>query len=184
MKYYVSVVRYGGIEVEAENEDEACKIVDQEVKTSDVYWDDDWDDYRWDDEDYDLDELVPEATKSNAYTFDSDYNEIEDKDKVPILVFYGEGCPHCEELFENLDNLDSSIKDTIVVRMYEVWNNESNSKYMNAVSNYLEEEVVGVPYIIIGDQSWIGFSQNYLAEIIEAIKSKPAVDITKEIIEE
>ena len=151
---------------------------------SDYDWNDDWDDYNWDDEDYDLDELFPITTKSNTYTFDSDYDEIEDKDKVPIIIFYGDNCTHCIELFEALDNLDSSIKDTIVVRMYEVWSNETNSRYMNTISNYLGDDVPGVPYIIIGDQAWIGFNQNYLPEMIEVIKSTPTIDITKVITKE
>ena len=43
MKYFVTVVRYGGVEVEAKDEDEAVRIVDQTVPTDKVSWDDSWD---------------------------------------------------------------------------------------------------------------------------------------------
>lgn len=43
MKYFVTVVRYGGIEVDAPNEDEAALIVDETCPTDAISWDDSWD---------------------------------------------------------------------------------------------------------------------------------------------
>ena len=42
-RYWVTVVRYGGAEVEAENEHEAMKIVNEKYRTQDINWSDDWD---------------------------------------------------------------------------------------------------------------------------------------------
>ena len=41
-RYYVTVVRYGEAEVEAENEEEAMRIVDKQYRTQDINWLD-WD---------------------------------------------------------------------------------------------------------------------------------------------
>lgn len=41
-QYWVTVVRYGGVDIEAENEEEAMRIVNTQVKTQDVNWADDW----------------------------------------------------------------------------------------------------------------------------------------------
>ena len=124
--------------------------------------------------------ITPVMTQSKNYSFDSEF-DIEDTNKVPIYIFYGNGCPHCEELFEALDSLDKSMKDTFVVKMYEVWYSKDNSEYMEKVATARNEMAEGVPYTIIGDNSWNGFTKEYLDEMVDAIKEKPTVDIEKEL---
>ena len=51
---------------------------------------------------------------------------------------------------------------------YETWNDEDNADLMQRVAEARGEEASGVPYIIIGDQSWNGYSSDY----DDAIKSK------------
>lgn len=41
-RFFVTVVRFGGICVNAASEDEARNFVDSCVKTDEVSWDDDW----------------------------------------------------------------------------------------------------------------------------------------------
>jgi hypothetical protein len=42
MKFVVTVVRYGGVTVEANSREEAIKEVEDNALLSDVSWDDDW----------------------------------------------------------------------------------------------------------------------------------------------
>ena len=135
----------------------------------------------YEEEENDNTPIIPEMTKEADYSFDYNYDALEDKDKVIIYVFYGQGCPHCQHLFESLDALDKEIKDMIVVKMYETWFNSSNRRYMEKVANYIGDDADGVPYIIIGNKTWIGFTDAYLQEMIDMIKQKPKLDIEKEM---
>jgi glutaredoxin len=53
---------------------------------------------------------------------------------------------------------------------YEVWYNDDNAKFMQDVATSRGEEVNGVPYIIIGDKSWKGFTDSYENAMLEEIK--------------
>ena len=53
---------------------------------------------------------------------------------------------------------------------YEVWNNEANASLLTEVSNYLGKPADGVPYIIIGDQVFSGFTEEaYGQKVKDAI---------------
>ena len=49
------------------------------------------------------------------------------KEKINIYLFYGEGCPHCEELKNYLNSLDNKEKSYFDIYTFEVWNNNKNS---------------------------------------------------------
>lgn len=134
-------------------------------------------------DDVDVDVEEPEMTKTGNYKFDFKYDEKEDKDKVPVYIFYGNGCPHCEQLFKDLEGLDDSTKDKFVVKMYEIWDNEANAEYLDRILDEInpDDTVEGVPYIIVGDRSWEGYISDYLPEILAKIESKPTYDVGKNI---
>ncbi len=87
------------------------------------------------------------------------------EEKVPVYVFRGEGCPHCEEFLNYIKGLDS-YKDKITIKDYEIWFDENNQERMYKVA-YMrkDKDATGVPYIIIGDKSWIGYSSDNNKEI-------------------
>lgn len=43
MKFNVTIIRYGCVEVEANSSLEAMRIVNENYKTNDISWSDDWD---------------------------------------------------------------------------------------------------------------------------------------------
>ena len=43
---------------------------------------------------------------------------------------------------------------------------------MEAVAKVRDEEAQGVPYIIVGNQSWNGFDESYQDEILDKIKDE------------
>ena len=49
---------------------------------------------------------------------------------------------------------------------------DDNNDLMQRVAELRDEDVNGVPYIIIGNQSWSGFSEDYKTEILAKIKSE------------
>lgn len=78
-------------------------------------------------------------------------------ESVNIYLFYGDGCPHCAALEEYLNNEYSSDKNVTVYK-YEVWNNKENQELWKKVENITGEEAKGVPYFVIGDEIYQGYS--------------------------
>ncbi len=78
-------------------------------------------------------------------------------ESVNIYLFYGDGCPHCAALEEYLNNEYSSDKNVMVYK-YEVWNNKENQELWKKVENITGEEAKGVPYFVIGEEVYQGYS--------------------------
>ena len=96
------------------------------------------------------------------------------KDNKPVNVyfFYGNGCPHCAEAEEFFDSIEDELGDKFNVVAYETWYDSDNVDLMNEVADIRKEEPGGVPYIIIGNQSWDGYTSSYDDEIIDKIKTE------------
>ena len=96
---------------------------------------------------------------------------IEAASRKNVYIFKGDGCPHCEEALEFFQNLinDEEYTDKFDLVEYEVWNNSDNRAFANAVAEELGEEMTGVPYIIIGENSHSGFSSSLGDKIKEEI---------------
>ena len=91
-------------------------------------------------------------------------------EKVNVYFFRGEGCPHCEEAEEFFDSIKDEYGKYFTIVDYETWNDEDNADLMQRVAKARDEEASGVPYIIIGDQSWNGYTSDYDKEIKDKIK--------------
>lgn len=91
---------------------------------------------------------------------------------VRIYFFYGDGCPHCqrEEIF--LSSFQETYPD-VEIFAFEVWNNPANARLMQDVAGELGVAVNGVPFIVIGDWSMVGYfnDQTSGAEIEERVVS-------------
>lgn len=92
-----------------------------------------------------------------------------DSDKVPVYMFRGEGCPHCAEAEEWFESVKDQIKNKAELVGYETWHNEDNAKLMEQVGSVMKQDIEGVPFIIVGNKTWSGFSQDYASEILEEI---------------
>ena len=95
-----------------------------------------------------------------------------DKDPVNVYFFYGNGCPHCAEAEEFFDSIEDELGDQFDIVSYETWYDTDNVDLMNEVADIRKEEPQGVPYIIIGNQSWDGYTSSYDDEIIDKIQSE------------
>ena len=96
--------------------------------------------------------------------------------EINVYVFYGQGCPHCEDLEKYLDELsqDDNYKDKFNVVKYETWYEPDNKTLMNKVSDYLNANATGVPFYIIGDFYKVGFPNPASTEekVIEAVNQR------------
>ena len=91
-----------------------------------------------------------------------------------IYVFYGQGCPHCEALFEWLNTWNYENEYQLV--KYEVWYNKDNKALMDAVADYLGVEASGVPFIVIGNSTMKGFSKASSPDQIKNLLDKVVKD--------
>lgn len=94
------------------------------------------------------------------------------KEKINIYLFYGEGCPHCEELKNYLNSLDNKEKSYFDIYTFEVWNNSTNQQFMKDSVKSLNKEVSGVPFLIIGNKTFEGYSESMNAKIEKAIETE------------
>ena len=104
-------------------------------------------------------------------TEEASSNDNSDSKKVNVYFFRGEGCSHCAEAEEWFDSIKEEYSEYYNLIDYEVWYNTDNSDLMQKVADARGEEAEGVPYIIIGDQSWNGFSDEYKNEILKKIET-------------
>lgn len=89
---------------------------------------------------------------------------------VTIYFFRGETCSFCaaaESFFDSLKE-DDKYKDLFVVKDFEVWKNQDNADFAEEVAVVMGDTLEGVPYIVIGDETWSGYTDAY----DDAIKAK------------
>ena len=95
-----------------------------------------------------------------------------DENKVNIYMFWGDGCPHCENAISFLESIENEYGKYFVLNKFEVWYDENNRNIYSQFASKMGDEVKGVPYIIIGRETFSGFSENSKDDIIEAITSQ------------
>ena len=76
--------------------------------------------------------------------------------------------------FKSIENEYGSLFEVID---YETYNNFDNRKLLDEIGELRDEDVSGVPYILIGSKSWSGYGSDYNEAIINAIKSEYDKDI-------
>ena len=129
-----------------------------------------------------LDEIL--TSKNITHDF-SNYSENDDQ--AIVYLFYGKSCGYCQKFLEFLNSIIPEYGKYFKVVGYEVWSNSSNADLMDKAAKILDKSADGVPFIVIGDQVFTGYSSSYDEKIKSAIKSlydtkKDArYDILKEI---
>ena len=74
-----------------------------------------------------------------------------------IYVFYGQGCPHCEQVFQYLDDLTQREPD-LKVEKFEVYTNSDNLEKLKSYFSYynVPESRRGVPVVFLEDIYYVG----------------------------
>ena len=114
------------------------------------------------------DDEVNEDTKIDAKLEDVTYNE----NKINIYFFWGNGCNHCKNEFKFWDSIETEYGDYFTLHTFEVWGNQDNAELLNQFANAMGDEVKGVPYTIIGKETFTGFSEDYEENMLNAIKNQ------------
>lgn len=108
--------------------------------------------------------------------------EVEE-DKINIYFFRGAGCPHCADEEEWFENLDEYYKENINIYDFEVLKNKDNQKLLEEVTNKLDVKVSGVPFTIIGDKYFFGYSEINSSKMKNTIKEYIGEDFNKNMID-
>jgi cytochrome c biogenesis protein CcdA/glutaredoxin len=87
---------------------------------------------------------------------------------VELILFWGEGCPYCTAEREFLDEL-AATRPRLVVREYEVLDDEANQDRFRAMAAAAGIEARSVPTTFLGDRVWVGFGPATAAEIEAAV---------------
>lgn len=97
--------------------------------------------------------------------------------EVPIYFFFGDGCSFCAAAEAWFKEIEDEYGSKFEIKDYETWYSQENADLMQKVAEARNETADGVPYIIIGDQSWAGFADEYKSEIIDKIETVYEQDV-------
>ena len=107
------------------------------------------------------------ATMNFVETLKAEGMEIENKDykeasnQATIYIFRGQGCGYCRKLLTYLNSISKEYGKYFKVVSFEVWNDSKNSSLMSKVATLKGDSANGVPYYIIGDETFGGYSEEY-----------------------
>ena len=104
------------------------------------------------------------------YKGNKNYEETEDQ--ITIYLFRGAGCTYCKSFLNFLNSITDEYGKYFELVDYEVWYSEENSNLLSKVKNELNDISTGVPYILIGDKKFVGYSNSIDEQIKETIKSE------------
>lgn len=76
--------------------------------------------------------------------------EMKKEKEVVLYFFYGEGCPHCTKQKPFLEKMKEKYP-TLVVKSYEVWNNQENRELFLKFAKVFGVSASGVPMTFIGE---------------------------------
>lgn len=106
------------------------------------------------------------------------------KEAANVYVFYGKGCPHCEEFFTWIKSLSNDQKSKFNLVKYETWYNTTNNAALTKVAEHFEDSKYGVPYIIIGKTRYNGFGETNKEQILATINDYYNLDERANLIDE
>ena len=109
----------------------------------------------------------------NTFALSEDYtdkvSEIVGKDvedgKVNIYFFHKTSFPHCKKEGKLLDSLEQKYENINIYR-FEVSGDSQNAKYLDEVKKLFDETSGGVPYTVIGTETFLGYN-SYVGEKLE-----------------
>ena len=113
-----------------------------------------------------LEEALAEEGIEKAF---KEYKETDDQ--VVIYLFRGNGCGYCRAFLTFLNNSVEEYGKYFKVVSFETWYDDNNFNLMSELSQYMGSQAEGVPFIIIGDQVYAGYSSEYDDSILSSIKS-------------
>jgi len=99
---------------------------------------------------------------------------VKASDAFDIYFFYSSTCPHCAAEESFLEKL-ATENDNIIVHYYEVNDNQENQALMQTMADERAVVVTGVPFTVINDEYFIGYTEGYTNIAIEEMINNATV---------
>lgn len=113
------------------------------------------------------------AAKNNGDKIESKLgNYKESKDKVNVYLFRGLGCGYCRGFINFLNNNIDELGKYFNLVSYEVWYDSDNADLMQTVADFTGVAAGGVPYIVVGERVFAGFTEEAYGEEFKAALKK------------
>ena len=110
---------------------------------------------------------------------------ISAKEKVNLYLFHSETCMHCQAEIKYLKELEKEY-DNLKIHLYEVDSHKDNAEKMIKVKETLKIDSPNVPFTVIGNYYYIGFSDGIgdgIKELVEKYSNEKETDMVKPILE-
>ena len=107
-----------------------------------------------------------------------------DEKTLNVYLFHGSTCSFCAAEREFLTEIQDEYPYMHVIA-YEVWENQENAELLEKVKERLDSDSKGVPFLVVGDRSITGFSDEREQDIrvaIEYYENEEAPDIVSEVL--
>ena len=125
----------------------------------------------------------------NGYAISEDYKDVVsdiletkvEKEKINIYLFRGKGCPHCADEEKWLESIKKEYGDYINVYDYEVWYNKDNAKLLDKVKKKLNTYSSSIPFTVIGEKYYVGFSDTTSSNMENQIKTYLDLDSSNKL---
>ena len=111
---------------------------------------------------------------------------ISAKEKVNLYLFHSETCMHCQAEIEYLNKLKEEY-DNLKIHLYEVDSHKDNAEKMIKIKEKLNIDSPNVPFTVIGNYYYIGFSDGIgdgIKELVEKYSNEPETNMIKPILED
>lgn len=95
--------------------------------------------------------------------------DVDERSKIPVYMFRGEGCAFCAKALTFFEEIQEEYGKYYELKTFEVWNDATNKSLMDQVAEYLDIQINGVPFIIIGEKTFSGFPEETKEEIKKEI---------------
>lgn len=108
-----------------------------------------------------------EKSKISESEINKTESQTESESENQIILFYGDGCPHCAIVEKYLK--DNNVEEKIAFSQKEVYYNEKNAKELESKAKICKISTgsIGVPFLWNGEKCLIGDQ-----DIVEFFKQK------------
>lgn len=110
---------------------------------------------------------------------------ISAKEKVNLYLFHSATCTHCQAEIKYLEELEKEY-DNLDVHLYEVDGNKKNLEKMIDVKEKLKIDSPNVPFTVIGNYYYIGYSDGIgdgIKELVDKYTEEKEINVVKPILE-
>lgn len=110
---------------------------------------------------------------------------ISAKEKVDLYLFHSETCSHCQAEIKFLEELEKEY-DNLEVHLYETNNSKKNTELMIKIKEKLDIKSPNVPFTVIGNYYYIGYSEGIkegIKELVDKYSEEKQTNVIKPILE-